>query len=74
MGKTNKDFYCDFEDWFDISNPVHRAAYIYLRAAGIWPKDFVPGNVRMNACWPIFCGERYIEWLENRICELENSL
>jgi hypothetical protein len=34
----------EFEDFFDIYNVAHLAAYKHLTQVGYWPKGFIPDN------------------------------
>jgi hypothetical protein len=40
-----------FNDWFDINNKEHIAAYAHLMQNGIWPKHFIPADVYMEDEW-----------------------
>ena len=39
------------EEWFDVDNPVHLEAYLYLHDNGEWPKDFLPKSVTFGSDW-----------------------
>jgi hypothetical protein len=39
------------EEWFDVDNPVHLEAYLYLHDNGEWPKDFLPKSITFGSDW-----------------------
>lgn len=38
-------------DWFDLDNIEHLKAYRHLGTTGMWPKDFLPGNIVIKTGW-----------------------
>ena len=48
-------------EWFDVDNPEHIAAYVYLNHHGSWPEGSIPDNVFFCPQWQLY--------LQNKLAE-----
>ena len=52
-------------DWFDPDNIEHLKAYKHLMKTGIWPKDFIPEDIKFPTNWHVVLmsifTDKYIE-------------
>ena len=45
-------------EWFDIKNPDHINAFLYLRKRGTWPPGFLPLGVDFPVNWLFHLNEK----------------
>jgi len=63
-----------FCEWFDPDNIEHIKAYEELQKRGIWPKNFKPENIYMEANWQgILAFKLANAWIKHKLMEAKNE-
>ena len=56
----------NFVNWFNPRNKEHIQAFRHLKNTGMWPKDFIPENVKMDAYWHMRLVDKLANyWVDN---------
>lgn len=55
-------------DWFDPDNIEHLKAYQHLAETGLWPKGFIPEDIKFPTSWCIMLNMRLAsKYVESRL-------